>query len=295
LIQGKIITAVQSHTYPATIEAGSVLPELPEVETTCRGISPHVKNKRVARVVVRQSKLRWPITAALCNELPGLTIDSVNRRGKYLLLDTRKGTLIIHLGMSGSLRIVDDQRAIGKHDHVDIVLENKQILRYTDPRRFGCMLWQRDDIDAHPLLESLGPEPLGDDFDGGYLYRISRKRAAAVKSFIMDSRVVVGVGNIYANEALFLSGISPRRAAGKISLARYQNLADCIQQVLQRAIDVGGTTLRDFTGSDGEPGYFKQSLQVYGRGGRECTACQRPLKEIRLGQRSTVYCSNCQK
>jgi formamidopyrimidine-DNA glycosylase len=271
------------------------LPELPEVETTLRGILPHVNKKRVANIVVRQEKLRWPVTPSLADELTGQTIRGIDRRGKYLLLSTDAGTLLIHLGMSGSLRIVDSDRKIGKHDHVDIELHDGHILRYTDPRRFGCMLWHRSDIESHPLLRSLGPEPLGDDFSGRYLFTRSRKRTAPVKSFIMDSRVVVGVGNIYANEALFLAGISPIRGAGRISLARYQHLAHCIKRVLEKAIEAGGTTLRDFTGSDGAPGYFKQSLQVYGRGGLQCNACSRALKEIRLSQRSTVYCGHCQR
>ena len=251
------------------------------------------------KVVVRQEKLRWPIPAALVEELPGQTIASVERRGKYLLLGTAAGTLLIHLGMSGSLRIIEktgeEAGEVGKHDHVDIILRDGKIMRFTDPRRFGCMLWQKQDPGCHPLLKSLGPEPLGDDFDGDYLFRRSRKRSAAVKSFIMDSRIVVGVGNIYANEALFLAGINPRRAAGKISAARYVELAGRVKQVLSQAIKVGGTTLRDFTGSNGDPGYFKQSLNIYGRGGLDCKACGRPLKEIRLGQRSTVYCGHCQK
>ncbi|MCH7816463.1 MAG: bifunctional DNA-formamidopyrimidine glycosylase/DNA-(apurinic or apyrimidinic site) lyase [Proteobacteria bacterium] len=270
------------------------MPELPEVETTRRGILPHIKSRRVTKIILRQEKLRWPITPALAKELPGQTFRSVKRRGKYLLLGTDIGTLLIHLGMSGSLRIVDQKRPVGKHDHVDIVLDDGHILRYTDPRRFGCMLWLQSDIESHPLLRSLGPEPLGSQFTGVHLFDRSRKRVAAIKSFIMDSRIVVGVGNIYASEALFLSGISPKRAAGKVSLRRYQKLAECIRQILQQAIKAGGTTLRDFTDSNGNPGYFKQSLRVYGRAGLPCMTCKKPLKEIRLGQRSTVYCSTCQ-
>ena len=271
------------------------MPELPEVETTRRGILPHLLNKRVASVVVRQKKLRWPITPALQEDLPGQLINSITRRGKYLLLASSDGTLIIHLGMSGSLRIVSQQQAAGKHDHVDIIFKNHKILRYTDPRRFGCLLWHRGDITTHPLLKALGPEPLEEQFDGDHLATRSRKRSTSIKSFIMDSRNVVGVGNIYANEALFLAGISPKRAAGKISVERYRVLAQSIKQVLFSAIQMGGTTLRDFTDSNGEPGYFKQSLSVYSRGGLPCVTCQELLKEIRLGQRSTVYCSNCQR
>ena len=271
------------------------MPELPEVETTRRGIEPHIENKKVSKVILRRETLRWPITPALSKDLPGETIKSVSRRGKYLLLATKKGCLLIHLGMSGSLRIVDTSRAAAKHDHVDIVFANNKVLRYTDPRRFGCMLWETESIEAHPLLASLGPEPLSEEFHIDYLFKKSRARNLAVKTFIMDSKVVVGVGNIYANESLFLAGISPKRSAGKISKPRYEKLLVCIQQVLQQAINVGGTTLKDFTGSDGEPGYFAQSLHVYGRKGEPCHVCKTTLKEIRQGQRSTVYCSQCQK
>lgn len=271
------------------------MPELPEVETTRRGIKPHIENNTVSRVILRRKTLRWPITPALSKDLPGETIKSVSRRGKYLLLATKKGCVLIHLGMSGSLRIVDTNRAAAKHDHVDIVFANSKVLRYTDPRRFGCILWDTKSIDSHPLLASLGPEPLSEEFHNDYLFPKSRTRNVAVKTFIMDSKVVVGVGNIYANESLFLAGISPKRNAGKISKPHYDKLVECIQQVLQRAIDVGGTTLKDFTGSDGEPGYFAQSLNVYGRKGEPCHVCKNTLKEIRQGQRSTVYCSQCQK
>lgn len=274
------------------------MPELPEVETTRLGILPHIENQQVSRVLLRQRQLRWPVSANLEAGLTGQFIRKVSRRGKYLLLTTDAGTLIIHLGMSGSLRIVSGASAAsapGKHDHVDIEFTGAQILRFTDPRRFGCMLWQTGPVAEHPLLSALGPEPLEELFDGDYLHGRSRGRSAPVKAFIMDSRIVVGVGNIYANEALFMAGIAPRRAAGKIAKARYATLVACIQEVLSSAIAVGGTTLRDFTNSSGEPGYFKQSLQVYGRGGLPCVLCQHNLTEIRLGQRSTVYCSHCQK
>ena len=271
------------------------MPELPEVETTRRGIEPHIENNKVSKVILRRKTLRWPITPALSKDLPGETIKSVSRRGKYLLLATKKGCVLIHLGMSGSLRIVDTNRAAAKHDHVDIVFTNRKVLRYTDPRRFGCILWDTESIESHPLLASLGPEPLSKEFHTNYLFQKSRTRHVAVKTFIMDSKVVVGVGNIYANESLFLAGINPKRNAGKISKPRYDKLVECIQQVLQQAIDVGGTTLKDFTGSDGEPGYFAQSLHVYGRKGEPCYVCEGTLQEIRQGQRSTVYCSQCQK
>lgn len=274
------------------------MPELPEVETTRLGILPHIENQRVSRVVLRQRQLRWPISAKLESDLAGQLIRHVARRGKYLLLATDVGTLIIHLGMSGSLRIVDgalNTHPPGKHDHVDIEFGNALILRFTDPRRFGCVLWQTGPVAEHPLLRALGPEPLEELFDADYLHARSRGRSAPVKAFIMDSRIVVGVGNIYANEALFMAGISPRRAAGKIARARYVLLVASIRKVLSDAIAVGGTTLRDFTNSSGEPGYFKQSLRVYGRGGLPCLQCQYDLTEIRLGQRSTVYCTHCQK
>jgi len=271
------------------------LPELPEVETTRRGIEPHIQKKKVSQVILRRKTLRWPITPALVNDLPGETIASVSRRGKYLLLKSKNGTLLIHLGMSGSLRIVDLNRRPAKHDHVDIVLANDKVLRYTDPRRFGCMLWVQEPAESHPLLASLGPEPLSDAFHGDYLFKRSRNRNIAIKNFVMDSKVVVGVGNIYAAESLFLAGINPKRSAGKISKPRYEKLALCIQDVLQNAIDVGGTTLKDFTGSDGEPGYFAQSLNVYGRKGKHCPVCKSTLKEIRQGQRSSVYCPRCQR
>ena len=271
------------------------MPELPEVETTKRGISRHVVNKQVEKIVVRQKKLRWEVPKKLSQDLPGKKILSVTRRGKYLLLGSSNGTMIIHLGMSGSLRIVDKDMPAAIHDHVDVVFADGKALRYTDPRRFGCVLWEDSDIDSHPLLIHLGPEPLREEFDSGYLFETSRGRSAAIKTFIMDSKVVVGVGNIYANEALFLAGINPKRAAGKISQARFDKLVPCIKKILQEAISVGGTTLKDFTDSSGEPGYFKQSLKVYGRAGKKCVGCENELKEIRLGQRSTVYCTHCQK
>jgi formamidopyrimidine-DNA glycosylase len=271
------------------------MPELPEVETTRRGIEPHVRGQRVERVIVRQPRLRWPIPPELSELLAGRAIEYVERRGKYLLVKFEHGTVLIHLGMSGSLRILPVGQAVGKHDHVDIELGSGQALRYTDPRRFGAMLWHEGDVSAHPLLAELGPEPLTDEFDGAYLFERSRGRSAPVKAFLMDSHVVVGVGNIYANEALFSAGIRPDRAAGKVSRARYDLLADEVKRVLARSIKQGGTTLRDFVGGDGNPGYFKQQLNVYGRGGEACQACGTALREIRLAQRSTVFCRQCQK
>lgn len=271
------------------------MPELPEVETTRRGIAPHVEGKRIAEVSVRQASLRWPVPAALAEQLPGQLITSVSRRAKYLLFHTGRGCMLVHLGMSGSLRVVDKAEPVRKHDHVDIVVSGGKVLRFHDPRRFGCMLWIQEPVAEHPLLADLGPEPLADAFTARYLFDASRRRKVPIKSFIMDGHVVVGVGNIYANEALFAAGIAPDREAGSVSLARYVLLVAEIRGVLARAIDVGGTTLRDFIGGDGKPGYFKQSLNVYGRGGEACTNCQKSLLEFRLGQRTTVYCPRCQR
>lgn len=270
------------------------MPELPEVETTRRGIAPHLVGQRVSRVIVRERRLRWPIPEDLDVRLSGQRIEAVERRAKYLLIRFESGTLIAHLGMSGSLRLVDGSLPPAKHEHVDLLLESGQALRYTDPRRFGALLWSEDPLN-HVLLASLGPEPLGDAFDGDRLFQQSRGRSMAVKPFIMDNAVVVGVGNIYASEALFAAGIDPRRPAGSISRARYLKLADEIRRILAMAIERGGTTLRDFVGGDGKPGYFQQELFVYGRAGEFCKNCGATLREIRLGQRSSVYCWRCQR
>ena len=270
------------------------MPELPEVETARRGISPFLVGQTVQTVTIRQRQLRWPIPAELDNALPGQIITAVNRRAKYVLLQTAAGTALVHLGMSGSLRIMDCDTAWKKHDHVSIELNNGRCLRLHDPRRFGALLWTSAPVEQHPLLQKLGPEPLGNNFNGPYLYDLSRQRRTPVKLFIMDGTVVVGAGNIYASEALFMAGIDPRRAAGRISLTRYEKLATAIRQVLQEAIAQGGTTLRDFVGSQGEPGYFKQYLRVYDRQGEPCRSCQTPIRQIRLGQRSSYYCPHCQ-
>lgn len=270
------------------------MPELPEVETTRRGIIDHIKGKKIEQVIVRQKALRWPVPDGLAPALRGQSFYDVQRRAKYLLLRTRPGTLLVHLGMSGSLRILKYRASPAKHDHIDMLFSDGTCLRYTDPRRFGSFLWHVGELNSHKLLRRLGPEPLTESFDGDYLFRASRNRNAPIKSFIMDSHVVVGVGNIYANEALFLSGIHPKRAAGRIGRRRCGHLAYNIKRILSRAIEVGGTTLRDFTNSSGHPGYFKQSLLVYGRGNEACKTCQARLKEVRLSQRSTVYCPKCQ-
>jgi formamidopyrimidine-DNA glycosylase len=270
------------------------MPELPEVETTRRGVLPHARGATVVSVEVRDKRLRWPVSRELTTVLPGAIIEDIQRRGKYLLFRTDAGTLLVHLGMSGSLRVVKATEGPRRHDHVDILLSSGLVLRYNDPRRFGCMLWTLADPAEHELLCHLGPEPLLEAFTGDYLYRRSRGRRIAVKAFIMNSRVVVGVGNIYANEALYSAGIHPSRAAGRISLARYEELVGRIRSVLTAAIEQGGTTLRDFVGGDGKPGYFSQQLNVYGRGGEACHGCGELLRESRLGNRSTVYCVNCQ-
>ncbi len=270
------------------------MPELPEVETTRRGIAPHLLGQTIERVVVRDRRLRWPIPEDLDVRLSGQRIEAVERRAKYLLIRVQSGTLIAHLGMSGSLRLVPAELPAAKHEHVDILLGSGQALRYTDPRRFGALLWSQLPL-QHPLLASLGPEPLDEGFDGRRLYELSRGRSMAVKPFIMDNAVVVGVGNIYASEALFAAGIDPRRPAGGISRARYERLAAEIKRILAMAIERGGTTLRDFVGGDGKPGYFQQELFVYGRGGAFCKQCGSTLREVRLGQRASVYCGRCQR
>lgn len=270
------------------------MPELPEVETSRRGIDPYLCGNTVTETRIRQPMLRWPVSEQIISGLAGQTITHTGRRGKYLLLFTGRGCVIIHLGMSGSVRIVDSSQPVGKHDHADFVMSDGVILRYHDPRRFGCLLWSDLPVEQHSLLRSLGPEPLTDDFNGPYLFERSRGRKVPVKSFVMDSHVVVGVGNIYANEALFMAGIRPQTLAGKLSAQRYARLVQCIQQVISHAITVGGTTLRDFVGGDGKPGYFQQSLLVYGRAGKPCKTCASTLIEIRQNQRSSVYCPQCQ-
>ena len=272
------------------------MPELPEVETTCRGIAPCLEGKTVEAAIIRQAKLRWPVTRGLAKKISGALIEKVTRRGKYILIETTSGVLMMHLGMSGSLKIVPSKQLSEKHDHFDLVLAGGKALRFTDPRKFGSIfLIKKEDLGQHKLLKNLGPEPLDDGFSVEYLYQLSRNKKVAIKTFVMNSHNVVGVGNIYANEALFRAGIKPDRPAGKISKARYCVLVEEIKTVLAEAIKQGGTTLKDFTGSDGKPGYFKQELQVYGRAGLPCEVCGKPLKEIRMAQRSTVYCAQCQK
>ena len=275
------------------------MPELPEVETTRRGIAPHLIGRRITSVVLRRPDLRWPIPPEIGQLLPGQRIEDVERRAKYLLLHTAAGSALLHLGMTGVLRVLPADAPVRKHDHVDLALESTatagpRVLRFTDARRFGCLLWQPPGT-THELLENLGPEPLTDAFDGDLLWRLSRGRTAAVKLFLMDNAVVVGVGNIYASEALFAAGIDPRRPAGAVSRARYARLAAEVKRILAWAIERGGTTLRDFINPDGMPGYFVRELQVYGREGEPCRTCGTAIRQVVLGQRSTFWCPRCQK
>lgn len=270
------------------------MPELPEVETTRAGIEPHVCGQRICSIVVRQPQLRWLVPDAV-QQAVGCELLAVKRRAKYLLLETVEGTIVLHLGMSGSLTVQDADKPIEKHDHLDIVFESGTCLRLNDPRRFGACLWQAAGDPRLRLFQGLGPEPLTDDFDGERLFSMSRKKTVAVKNFIMTNAIVVGVGNIYANEALFLSGIDPRKSAGRISRQRYLKLAENIKVVLARAIEMGGTTLRDFLGADGKPGYFRIELNVYGKAGEPCPNCGETIRSITIRQRNSFYCPKCQR
>jgi len=271
------------------------MPELPEVETTRRGLEPLLTGRRIEAVTLRTAKLRWPLEPELGAAVCGQRVVAVKRRAKYLLLELEGDTLLLHLGMSGSLRVVPAGLAAGKHDHIDLRFDDGMLLRFQDPRKFGALLRLTGPAENHPLLRDLGPEPLAAEFDGEHLYAVSRQRRLAVKPFIMDQKVVVGVGNIYANEALFRAGIRPDRAAGSLGRQPYRRLAEQIRLVLGAAIRAGGTTLQDFAQADGRPGYFRQELQVYGRGGEPCLVCGRTLAVSRLGQRSTFFCRHCQR
>ncbi|MGR5076956.1 bifunctional DNA-formamidopyrimidine glycosylase/DNA-(apurinic or apyrimidinic site) lyase [Photobacterium swingsii] len=268
------------------------MPELPEVEVSRMGISPHVTGQTVSSITIRNPKLRWPIPEAI-TAIEGQVITQVTRRAKYLLLHTAVGTAIVHLGMSGSLRVLPAATPPDKHDHVDLVLASGEMLRYNDPRRFGAWLWA-DLNELHQVLTKLGPEPLEAEFDADYLFEKAQGRRTVVKQFIMDNHIVVGVGNIYANEALFSAKISPQRPASKLTKAEVTKLVAEIKSVLAFAIEQGGTTLKDFKNADGKPGYFAQELQVYGKGGQACPRCDAPLNQIKIGQRATFYCSECQ-
>lgn len=271
------------------------MPELPEVEVVRQGLSPQILGQKIAAVLIREQRLRFPVTPELHHFILGQKILEISRRGKYLLFTLKKGTLIWHLGMSGSLRVLSKEKLPQKHDHVELRFGNGMILRFNDPRRFGCLLFTEEDPLRHRLLSHLGPEPLLQDFSANYLWQKSRKRKVALKVFIMDSKTVVGVGNIYAAEALFAAKLHPLMMAEKLSLEQCQLLVKVIKAILRRAIKQGGTTLKDFVNSDGKPGYFKQKLQVYGRGGQPCFSCQTELIEKKLAQRATVYCPTCQK
>ncbi len=271
------------------------MPELPEVETTRRGIAPAIEGHRIGALVLRSRRLRWPVPRQLPARLAGAQIQALRRRAKYLLLDTDRGTALIHLGMSGSLRLIFGEEAPKKHEHFDIVIENGPILRFHDPRRFGSLLWAGARPERHPLLRALGPEPLGSEFDGDYLYAVSRGRRVSIKPFLMNGRIVVGVGNIYASEALFRAGIHPRRPAGRISRLRLTALATATREVLQASLRAGGTTLRDFYGGDGRPGYFAQRLLVYAQAGAPCPRCGAAIRQEVIGQRASYFCPCCQR
>ncbi|USD65144.1 bifunctional DNA-formamidopyrimidine glycosylase/DNA-(apurinic or apyrimidinic site) lyase [Vibrio sp. SCSIO 43136] len=269
------------------------MPELPEVEVSRLGITPHLQGHTIQSITVRQPKLRWAVPAEL-QKLVGEKILGISRRAKYLLIETEKGSAIVHLGMSGSLRVLDAFIEPNKHDHVDLVLSNGKVLRYNDPRRFGAWLYQAPQAD-HQVFATLGPEPLTDEFCAATLIDKAKNKRVAIKQLIMDNKVVVGVGNIYANEALFSSGIHPQTPAGKVTDSQLSALTDEIKKVLSKAIEQGGTTLKDFNQADGKPGYFAQELLVYGRAGEPCLVCHDTIQEAKVGQRNTFFCSTCQK
>jgi formamidopyrimidine-DNA glycosylase len=269
------------------------VPELPEVETTRRGLAPHVIGKSIAAVDVREPRLRWAVASDLPAKLRGQRIDDLTRRGKYLLFGTRAGTLLVHLGMSGTLRYLRAAETCGMHDHVDVRFDTGDCLRFNDPRRFGSMHFSTEPLE-HPLLRGLGPEPLGPGFTADYLAAASRGREVTIKQHLMNGHVVVGVGNIYANEALFRAGIHPARPAGRIARARFGPLVAAVRDVLLDALAEGGTTLRDFVDGDGRPGYFRHALAVYERRGAPCERCGAVIRRVVLGQRATYYCPRCQ-
>jgi len=271
------------------------MPELPEVETTRRGLEPHVAGRRIVKLTVHEPRLRWPVPHDLPAKLAGQRITGTGRRAKYLLITLESGTLLVHLGMSGTLRVLAADTPRMAHDHYDLLLESGRTLRFNDPRRFGSLHYTSEDPQLHPLLARLAPEPFDREFDAEYLWRITRRRRASIKQVLMNSRLVVGVGNIYASEALFAAGIDPRRPAGSVSRARYQRLAGEVKRILAWAIERGGTTLRDFLNPDGAPGYFFRELFVYGREGEPCKVCGSPIRQQVIGQRSTFWCPSCQK
>jgi formamidopyrimidine-DNA glycosylase len=288
-----MVYLVKYRYHRTCLTRSALVPELPEVEVSRLGISPHLLNQTIDKIILRRKQLRWPIPEEVLLA-QGHTITDVRRRAKYLLIDTLPGSIILHLGMSGRLRVVDQSTEVIKHDHVDIVLSNGKCLRFNDARRFGACLWQAAGEQDNKLLSVLGPEPLTDDFSEDHLFRLSRGRIMPIKNFIMDNKMVVGVGNIYANESLFLAGIDPRRQATKVSRKRYAALTVIIKQVLAKAILQGGTTLKDFTQADGSPGYFAQELLVYGRKGKKCVRCDNDIYAQNIGQRNTFFCKRCQ-
>ncbi|MDB1122460.1 bifunctional DNA-formamidopyrimidine glycosylase/DNA-(apurinic or apyrimidinic site) lyase [Vibrio algarum] len=269
------------------------MPELPEVEVSRMGITPHLSGKTIKKIIIRQPKLRWMIPEEL-SQLSGQVILSIQRRAKYLLLKTEKGSIIVHLGMSGSLRVLHEGHEPSKHDHVDLLLTDGTILRYNDPRRFGAWLWQ-DKEQEHELFKHLGPEPLEESFNADYMLEKAQGKRVSMKQFIMDNKVVVGVGNIYANEALFLAKIHPETAAGKLKSSKWNKLVEVIKQVLATAIKQGGTTLKDFSQADGKPGYFAQELRVYGKAGEPCPICGESIQQLKIGQRNSYFCEKCQR
>lgn len=271
------------------------MPELPEVETTRCGILPVLKNQRITQVTVRDARLRWPVAPDFAQRLVGQQIQDVERRAKYLMIKLEQGTVIWHLGMSGSLRVLSSGAVPQIHDHIDVLLSSGRLLRFNDPRRFGCALWTGDDPEQHELIAHLGPEPLSDTFNVEYLAAKAKGRSVAIKQFIMNAEIVVGVGNIYASESLFRAGIRPKRAAGRVKRDELQRLVQAIKTVLGEAIKVGGTTLRDYVNANGAPGYFRQKLFAYERAGEACRKCQTPIVQIVQGNRSTYYCPHCQK
>jgi formamidopyrimidine-DNA glycosylase len=271
------------------------MPELPEVETTRRGIQSAIVGRRIEEIIVREPRLRWRVPRELPQLAAGQPVKELARRAKYLLFSLPNGTLIVHLGMSGSLRVLPASTPPLLHDHIDIVLDSGLCLRFNDPRRFGSVLWTTDDPNTHPLLRALGPEPLSADFSGRALARAAKGRRVAIKQLLMNSQIVVGVGNIYASEALFRAGIRPRRAAGRLKDSEFDALAKSVKRVLREAIRSGGTTLRDYVNADGMPGYFRQKLFVYERTDEPCRVCRAPIRHLVQGQRSTYFCATCQK
>ncbi|MGI9316339.1 MAG: bifunctional DNA-formamidopyrimidine glycosylase/DNA-(apurinic or apyrimidinic site) lyase [bacterium] len=271
------------------------MPELPEVETTLNGIAPYLSGQTLSAIKVRDRRLRWPVTPGLEGKAKGQKVRYLERRGKYILLGLEQGGLLIHLGMSGSMRVLAESAPPQVHDHFDLETSAGKIIRFRDPRRFGCLLWHPDDVRAHPRLKRLGVEPLSDGFSGKLLYDSAQGRRVAIKNLIMNGEIVVGVGNIYASESLFDAGIHPSRGCHRVSLQRYERLSQSIRKILSNAIKQGGTTLKDFVRVDGSPGYFEQKLHVYGREREGCDRCDGEIHKSVIGQRATYYCARCQR